>query len=71
MSVVLTVLHVFVCIFENYAGQNKRRIGGLAEKAKSKEDLMEIVNVMSETLGIKITRSLEIVQALDIKTIID
>jgi len=54
--------HIFICVYENFKGEGKRRIGGMHKKTESNEELMDIVKKVTESLGIKITRSLELLQ---------
>ena len=54
--------HIFICFYENFKGEGKRRIGGMRKKTESNEELMDIVKKVAESLGIKITRSLELLQ---------
>ena len=56
------IKHVVVCLYENHAGREKRRIGGFMDKTTGKDELMGIVKNVAHSLGIGITRSLEILQ---------
>ena len=56
------VKHVVICIYENLKGESKRRMGGLHKKANGKEEIMDVVKDVAHSLGIDITRSLELIR---------
>lgn len=60
------VRHIFICIYENYSGDMKRRIAGLSNRTDT-DGLMDIASDISGSLGINLDRALRLVNESSVK----
>ena len=51
---------ITICVYENLKGEEKRRIGGSSRKLNNIEEIRQNMMEMAKTLGIEITRALEV-----------